>query len=543
MTRAALAALLVGAALTACGERAPEGAPGEDVPEERRYGGTAVIGGVGQPATVNPFFLNEYVGRELATRALFTPLVRIGPDQRARPWLASSWERSEDGGRVTFRLREDVRWHDGERVTAEDVAFTFRRARDPEVGANMGHRFSAWDSVEVLDDRTVRFHVRPSADLATGLFAWATTPVAPEHVLGDVPPAELSASRFGTAEVVGSGPFRLVEHRPGDRWILEANPDFPEALGGRPYLDRLVYRVVPDESTLLAELRAGGVHFYMDVLPGQAERIRGAPDLRLATFPFPHYGFVVWNTRREPFDEERLRRALTLATDRQAMIRSQLEGLGRPATGPLGPWHWAYDSAWRPAPHDPDSARALLDAAGWRDADEDGVRERAGTELAFDLLAPDNRVQSSLSVMLQAQLAEVGVAVRPRVREFASMVGALTGRARDFDAAMLSFQPDLVVDDRDLWHCDRETHPLHLSGWCDPALDGVLDSLTVAPDRDARRRLLRRYSELVYRAHPFTFLYFEDRADGIRRALMGVELDARGELVSVADWWIRPEAR
>lgn len=545
MKRAGLAAALLALAAASCGEPEPaaDRAPEEEVAEERRYGGTAVVAGLGQPPSVNPFFLTDYVARELATRALFTPLVRLGPDQRPRPWLARTWDRSEDGATVTFRLRDDVSWHDGEPVTAADVAFTFRTARNPNVGAAMAHRFSAWDSVEVLGDHELRFHVDPSADLSTGLFAWAMTPVAPEHLLGDVPPSELSTAPFGTREPVGSGPFRFVDHRAGDRWILEANPDHPEALGGRPYLDRLVYRVVPDESTLLAELRRGEVHFYMKVLPSQAERIREAPDLRLATFSFPQYGFVAWNTRRAPFGEEALRRALTLAIDRRALISSQLHGLGSPATGPLGPWQWAYDTTWRPAPHDPDSARALLDGLGWRDGDGDGVRERGGRDLAFALLAPDNQLQGDLAVMIQAQLAEVGVALRPRVREWASMVGDLTGRGRDFDAAILSFQPDLVVDDRDLWHCERPDHPLHLSGWCDPTLDAVMDSLTVASDRETRRRLLRRYNELVYRAHPFTFLYFERRADGLRRSLHGVELDARGELVSVTEWWIHPDAR
>lgn len=540
----AFGALLAALAL-ACGGEPDAGSdrtPADDVPEEERYGGTAVVAGLGQPPSVNPFFLTDYVGRELATRALFIPLVRLGPDQRPEPWLARSWERSEDGATVTFRLREDVSWHDGEPVTAADVAFTFRTARNPDVGAAMVHRFASWDSVEVLGEHELLFHVDPSADLSTGLFAWAMTPVAPEHVLGEVPPAELSSSPFGR-DPVGSGPFRLVEHRAGDRWILEANPDFPRALGGRPYLDRLVYRVVPDESTLLAELRSGEVDFYMKVLPLQAERVREERDLRLATFPFPSYGFVVWNTRRAPFGEPDLRRAMTLAIDRRALVDAQLRGLGSPATGPLGPWHWAYDTAWRPAPHDPDSARALLDALGWRDRDGDGVREREGRDLAFDLLAPDNRLQGDLAVMMQAQLSEVGVALRPRVREWASMVGDLTGAGRVFDAAVLSFQPDLVVDDRDLWHCERSEHPLHLSGWCDPALDAVMDSVTAASDRDSRRRLLRRYNELVYRAHPFTFLYFERRADGLRRSLRGVELDARGELVSVTEWWIHPDAR
>lgn len=538
-----LAALLLAAAGCGGGEGggpAADGPAAGDVPEEARYGGTAVVAATGDIPTVNPFALNDYLGGQVARHALFTPLVRLDAELEPRPWLAAGWEANEDTTRITVRLREGVSWHDGEPVTAADVAFTFRRAKDPRVGSPAQPYFSAWDSVEVVDPRTLRFHVRPVANL---FFGWTLVPVAPEHLLGDVAPEELAGHTFGSMSPVGSGPFRFASREPGDRWVLEANPAFPEALGGRPYLDRLVYRVVPDESTVLAELRSGEVDFYLKMLPSQAGQVRAAPDLRLAAFPFPAYSFVVWNTRREPFRDADVRRALTLGIDRQAIIDAVLEGYGRPATGPIGPWHWAYDTAWRPIPFDPDSARALLEAAGWVDADGDGVRERGGEALRFRLLTPDNSLRRDMAVMMQEQLADVGVAVEPRVRDYASMAAALTGPERDFDAGLLALQPDLVVDQRSLWACDRQEQPFHFSGWCDPALDAVMDSMVHVRDRGRRRALLRRMNERVHRAQPFTFLYFEDRVDGLRERLRGVEMDARGELISVEDWWIHPAGR
>lgn len=534
------AALLLPLLVAACGGEAGDPAAGEEAGTEPRYGGTAVVAGTGDVGTVNPFVLNDYLGGQLARHALFTPLFRLDEELEARPWLASGWETNDDTTRITVRLHEGVRWHDGEPVTAGDVAFTFRRVKDPDVGSPAQPYFSAWESVEVVDRHTLRFRVRPVAGL---FFGWTLVPVAPEHVLGDVPPGELAGHAFGSSAPVGSGPFRFVRREAGDRWVLEANPDFPEELGGRPYLDRLVYRVVPDESTLLAELRAGEVDFYLKALPSQAGAIRGGDGLRLAVFPFPGYGFVAWNTRRAPFGDAALRRALTLGIDRRAIVDAVLEGFGRPATGPIGPWHWAYDTTWRPLPFDPDSSRALLEAAGWRDADGDGVRERDGRELRFRLLAPDNRLRRDMAVMIQEQLAEVGVAVEPRPRGFPTLAAAVTGPERDFDAALLALQPDLVVDQRSLWACDRGAQPFHISGWCDPALDAVMDSLVSAREREPRARLLRRMNELVYGAQPFTFLYFEDRVDGLRRRLRGVEMDARGELISVREWWIDPGAR
>lgn len=525
-------------ALAACGGEGTDGEP--EVPPGERDGGTAVVAGLAEAPSVNPLFLNDYVASQLAREALFVTLVELDEGIEPAPRLARSWSWSEDSTRITFRLREDVRWHDGEPVDAGDVAFTFRTVRDPDVGAQGRLYFDRWDSVEVVDDHTVRFRLEPGS---SPLFGWTRVPVVPEHVLGEVPGGELSSHAFGSTELVGSGPFRFVDHRPGDRWVLAANPDFPEGLGGPPHLERLVYRAIPDGTTLLAELRAGEVDFYMRVLPGHVDDIRSDSALRLSTRPAPSYSLVAWNSRREPLGDPRVRRALTMGIDRAELVNSAVEGLGRVASGPVGPWHPSYDSTWRPLPHAPDSARALLAAAGWRDADGDGVRERDGRPFRLELSVPDVGLRRDLAVMIQAQLAEVGVEVQPRVQEYASLVSALTGSARDFDAALLSYQPDLVIDDRDLWSCTRPDAPLHLSGWCDEALDAVMDSAAAETDRERRYRLLRRYHEMVHDAQPFTFLYFEDRADGLRRSLRGVELAPRGELISVADWWLEPGSR
>lgn len=538
---AALAAALL---LASCGgeEAGPaDDATAVDVPEEERYGGTAVIGALSDVPTVNPLVTADYMSAQVQRWVLFAPLVRVDADLTPRPHLARSWELSADSSEIVFRLRPDVSWHDGEPVTADDVAFTFRRATDPDVAFPNRDYFDGWEEAEVVDDTTVRFTLRPTADV---LFGWSQTPVVPEHVLGDVPPSELSSHPFGTSAPVGNGPFRFVERQAGDRWIFEANEDFPEALGGRPYLDRLVIRVVPDASTLAAELRRGEVHLAVQLPPRSVTGLEGIEGLRIETFPFPRYAFIGWNTRRSPFDDGRVRRALTMALDRQQILDAAREGLGSVATGPLGPWHWAYDSAWAPLPHAADSARALLEAAGWTDADGDGVRESGGEELAFDLLTTSSpQTYQDVAVMAQSDLDEVGVSVSVRTMEGAALAGTVTDPGREFDAFLLSWQPDLSVDERHFWACDRMDRPFQFSGWCDPGLDAIMDSVPMALPRETRRDLLRRYHERVAEAQPFTFMFYEDGADGVRRELRNVEPGPRGELVGVDRWWLLPGVR
>ena len=537
-----LAAALLAAVAVGCGEGGGDaGAGGPSagpVSDSARFGGSAVVAGREEISSMNALVSTGTTAGQIQRHVLFTTLVRYDSLLQPRPYLARSWEVSADSTEVVFRLREDVRWHDGEPTTAEDVAFTFRRAKDPRVPFANRSYFARWDSVEVVDRYTVRFHVRPTYALLLG---WVKTPIMPEHVLGAVPDTALRTHPFGTRSPVGNGPFRFVDHRPGERWVFEANPEFPRALGGRPYLDRLVYRVVPDPAARMAELRSGGVDLVPRISPSRIEEVRSSADLRLASYPSSEYVFITWNQRRPLFRDPRVRRALTMAIDRSTLVESVRQGHGRVADAPMGPWHWAFDSAWVPLPHAPDSARALLEAAGWRDRDGDGLRERDGRTFSFELITAGPSQRRDAALLVQSDLRDVGVEMSPGVLEFSSLISAVTGAERDYGAALLSWTRDLVVDDRDLWSCDRPDAPFAFAGYCSPDVEAVVDSLALARGRDERRRLLSRYREILVRDQPYTFLYHVTRLDAHRRGLRGLTLDARGAWTSARRWWLAPD--
>ncbi len=494
---------------------------------------TVVMADESEVVSLNSLVPGGAVGEQIQKYVLFTTLVRLDSALEPRPYLARSWELNEEGTELTVRLREDVRWSDGEPTTAEDVAFTFRRAKDPDVPFPNRSYFDRWESVEVVDEYTLRFRLRPHYGYMLG---WAETAIMPAHVLGDVDPSELRSHPFGAGEAVTNGPFRLAEHRPQERWTFTANPEFPEALGGPPEIERLVYRIVPEPSARLAELRAGRVHMVPTLSAEAASGLEGEPEVVVETHPRPAYTFIVWNTRRELFASPRVRRALTMALDREGILRSVRGGHGSVAGGPVGPWHWAHDTAWRPLPHDPDSARSLLAAEGWRDRDGDGVRERDGRDFSFELLTNPGSERRDIAVMVQSDLGEVGVEVSPRSRESTAMASSLTRPEREFDAAVLSWVRDILVDDEDLWACDRRDAPYQFTGYCNPTVDAVLDTAARARDREERRRLLRRYHELVGADQPYTFLYHETGLSARRRSLEGVRMGPRGQLVTVARW-------
>ncbi|MEJ2539041.1 MAG: ABC transporter substrate-binding protein [Gemmatimonadota bacterium] len=518
------------------------------VPEDPAYGGAAVVGGITdlirgmnalQTVDINASQYQQFVN-------LMT-LIQVDRELEPTPYLAESWTVSEDGTSLTFRLRDDVYWHDGERTDAYDVAFTYLRATDPET-AFPNAAFFRWyvpgeAGVEVEDSLTVTFRMEPHSEV---LDPWRALAIMPRHLLEDVPPSELASHPFGTVCPVGNGPFVFLAHRPDESWIFEANPAFPAELGGRPFLDRLVYRVVPEQTTLLTELLTGSVDVYVDMRPDQAAVVMESDDADVLTMDARSYTFVAWNSRRAELADPRVRQALTLAIDRSAVVDALLRGYGTLARTGIPPYHWAYDPEMDGLDYDPARARTLLTEAGWTDRDGDGVRENAdGLPLELVLIFnAANQDRRTIAELMQAQLREVGVELTPEPLEAGTMAARATDpERRDFDGLILEWFPEFRVDETDLFAGSRVDSDYAFAGLQDREIDRLLDRLQVELDRGVARPLWERYQRRIVELQPFTYFYYAQRLAGVSRRLRGVEMDFRGEWSSVRDWRIDPAER
>src|SRR5690606_36587815 len=223
-------------------------------------------------------------------------------------------------------------------TTSRDVVFTFERIKDPDLPFPVPEYFELWTAVEAPDSFTVRFTFAPHLDPLAG---WALVPIAPAHILDTIPSARMLQAAFNRAPV-GNGPFRFVEYRQNDRWVFEANTDFPEALGGRPYVDRVVWRPIPDGNAQITELRTGSAQISLTPQAQQYATLRNAAGFRGIDKQGRQYASAIWNSRVPPLDDARVRLALGLAIDRQKIIQTLREGFGAPAVGPVGPSHWAF---------------------------------------------------------------------------------------------------------------------------------------------------------------------------------------------------------
>lgn len=365
---------------------------------------------------------------------------------------------------------------------------------------------------------------------------------AARHLLQDVAAAELSQAPFNQSPV-GSGPFRFVQWDRNRQLVLEANPDFPEELGGRPYLDRFIFRVIPEATTMITELMNGSVDAIgYTLLPDQAVQLQNQSGIDLRHFPSREFTYLGWNNERPQFEDAETRRALAMALNRPQLIDALLHGYAVPANGMIPPWSPMFSDR-DPLPADPDGARQLLTQAGWRDANGDGVLDRNGRPLQFDILVNSaNRTHQDLATVIQQQLQAVGAAVEIRTVEFQTLLQQ--HKARDYDAVISNWTLDTFkVDPTPLFSCEeaRTEQSANRAGFCDPQLDQLVDRGVRSPDDGEARQIWGEYSAALQQAQPITFLYWSEDLGAVGPRLQNVEMDVRSKLANAREWWIPTE--
>ena len=346
-----------------------------------------MIGYLGDATSLNPVIATD--GQSyIAEWPIFDSLVELDEKLGVKPLLAESWEVSRDGLTYTFKLKKGVKWHDGKPFTARDVAFTFYSVLDPKVTTPHRGYFDALvgfpeltnkdnpkkpeelaqKPIEVIDDHTIRFRLRYPYGAFLAVLVNPRAGIIPEHLLKGV---DLNTAEYNR-KPIGTGPFKFVEWKRGERIVLEANPDYH---AGRPALDRLIYRVIPDTVVLLQELRAGGVDFIERPPLTEVGRLKQTPGLKVLTADNTSYTYFGFRQDLAPFDDLRVRRALYHAIDIPAIVREVLQGYGGdleravPA-GQLGVRPLGQALRLRPEPGQGAPRRGRLEARAGRDPDE-----------------------------------------------------------------------------------------------------------------------------------------------------------------------------
>lgn len=474
--------------------------------------------------------------------AMFLRLAREQPDFQQHPptfapRLARSWKPSPDRLALTFHLRDDVLWSDGVPVTADDVRFTWQAQTSSDVAWPNSYLKESIRDVEVVDPHTVRFHFTRA--YATQLLDANEGFILPKHSWSRVPFAKWSGSGdWFRDHLVVDGPFTLERWKPQEEIVLRANPRYFEA--GKPLLKQVVFRLVPDEAARLQELLGGAAQIVEAVPPDRADEVAHAPGRALDQLWARRYTAIIWNTRRAPLDDAMVRRALTMAIDRQALVEALWHGRARVADSPILTTVWAHPPDLSPWPYDSAGARRLLESRGFRDANGDGVLERNGKPIEIELATTTgNQIRRDALVLIQDQLKRAGVAVVPAFREGAAQNAKLA--AHDFDGALVTWSIDTGLDLR-YGFDSRDPDESNWGRYKNAEVDRLLDEIDHQPDLAAAKPLLVRVQHLIHEDQPYTFLWEPPVFVG-RDARLRATPSALSTFTGLEDWTFVAEPR
>jgi peptide/nickel transport system substrate-binding protein len=400
------------------------GVPADAQPQR---GGTLTIALPNEPPHLNSAIDTTQQVKIVASK-IYSGLARYDLNMNMQPDLALSWSVSADGRRITFNLRRDVKWHDGRDFTARDVEYSVMRG----FGQNNGlvrAAFSAVERVETPDPHTAILVLRQPAVAIMNALPVATATILPAHLYDGADIRQNPAN----LRPVGTGPFRFVEWRRGSAIVLERNPNYFEE--GRPYLDRIVFRVIPDTQARGAAVESGEVDmvFHSTAAASDARRLGALPHLNVTTdgyFFDSTVAFMEFNMGHPILGDARVRRALAHAVDRRFILDNIWMGFGRVASSPV---HYALRQAHSDDvpqyPVDLRRAEQLLDEAG-RPRGADGVRFR----MTIDFV-PFGDQYSRMAQYVRQQFAQIGVQAEVRNSDFATWVRRIWTQ-RDWDANM-----------------------------------------------------------------------------------------------------------
>lgn len=490
-------------------------APSSDQPAPAEAGppaeptGTLIVALPLDPNSINPPNAAERMADNVVDQ-IFDSLIEVDKATgELLPGLATEWSVNEDGTEYTFKLREGVTFHDGTPFTAADVVATYEAGKDPANAYAGGYEGVV---VEVIDDYNVK--IKPPTPDVTFLRGTAGL----NSIISDEQYAKEGREGLET-HPIGTGPFRFVEWKKGDRLVLEANPDYWEE--GKPYLQQVIFRPIPESSTRLAAIQTGEVHIVNRLSSDEAQTLEGASNVRVVQYPADRVYYIAFNNLTtgvgQPTEDVRVRQAMNYAVDRQAIIASLFGGFARLSTGFVTPSNLGFDDTLQPYPYDPERARALLAEAGYADGFTIGMACPIGAYTSFeDVCQAIANYLGEVGIKMEGgevQLMESGVYWDlESKKELPPLFGD------SWSASVGEALPRLTGG---LGGADSS-----YSAWAEPTTDDLLDRIAAAFDTDKRAALYKELQTYMYENPQFIYLYEPNSFEAVSTKVEGYVPDS-----------------
>ncbi|MDD2366829.1 MAG: peptide-binding protein [Desulfuromonadaceae bacterium] len=494
-------------------------------------GDSLVEGTIGEASTLIPILASDSSSFAVAGQ-IYNGLIKYDKNLKIVGDLAESFDISGDGLTITFHLHRGVKWHDGAPFTSRDVLYTYRVTIDPNTPTAYAEDFKQVKHISAPDDYTIR--VVYANPFAPALASWGMN-ILPAHLLENQDITKSPLAR----KPVGTGPYRFKEWIAGQKIVLEANSDY---FNGRPYIDRYIYRIIPDTSTMYMELKSSGIDL-MSLTPVQYARQtankRFTSRFNKYRYPSSSYLYMGYNLRHPLFSDKRIRQAITSSINKDELVQGVLFGMGQKSAGPIVPGRWAYNPEIKDFNYDTKRAVELLKQAGWEEKNNEGFLVKNGKPLSFTILTNQGNQQRLMTAQIvQQRLRTVGIDVKIRVVEWAAFLKEFINKG-NFEVVMLAWNISQDPDMYDIWHSSK-TAPgeLNFIGYKNSEVDRLLVEGRGTFDMEKRKKAYFRIQEILAEDQPYTFLYVPDALPVVSSRIRGIEPAPAGIGYNQNFWYV-----
>ncbi|MHB0946526.1 MAG: ABC transporter substrate-binding protein [Sedimentisphaerales bacterium] len=494
-----------------------------------------------EPKTLNLISTNSDIyTRWMCFQQVFEPLMAYDYDEiKLKPVLAESYEISADDLEITFKLRNDIHFSDGVPITADDVVFTYQTVINLLIdAADLASSYIDVKGVEKIDDRTVKFYMKQPYFLATEILSFWNIGIYPKHIYDFKNPEEFNKR---TSNPVGSGPYVFEKWDGGDKVAFRRNENY---WGAKPKIKKVVYKFMLNDRARLAALQSGDVDM---IIPSPDQYVELVKDKNFAEKynclaywnPGTPFYYLGWNQNTPFFAEKNVRLAMTYMLDRESLISHILKNSGKAITGPYYIYAPENDPNIKPLPYDVKKAGELLDAAGWKDSDGDGVRDKNGKPFKFKFsYAADNSIYQNIANYLKDSAAKLGIEVVADPVEWSVLITRLP--EHKFDALIMGWGGAIIDDNYQIFHSSQiNNRGCNYVGLNNPQTDKLLERIRRTLDDNERIALSRKLHRLVYDEQPYTFLFSRPTYKIVDRRFENVIIHKLG--VKEEEWFVPKE--
>ena len=544
-----LSTALMCTALTGCGSSGSETSEGE-AKDTIVYSMNTAPQGIFNPLISN-LAMDHYV-----ESVVYASLMTVNDQGELETYLADEYEVSDDQKTITYKINEDAKWHDGEDVTAEDIAFTFTSMASGDYtggyygdvqnikGAQDYHdgKSSEIEGIKVVDENTIEIEFeKVYAPAVTNL---GTVQILPEHVWSEVAVGEWTNKTELLNNPIGCGPYKLTEYKSGSYVKFEATSDF---FGGEAKTKNLVFKVINADTTQ-AEFKSGSIDIanVEGLTKADIDSLveEGYKKIDYDNYMFTYMGF---NLRNEKLQDVNLRKAFMHAINREGIVDNVVEGRGQVVNAPMLPSSWAYpeESMLDSYEYDVEKAKSVLKEAGWEDKDGDGIVENEdGEKLELTLVCQTNHpIREKTAVVIQENLKEIGVKIEIDSMEYSSVMDQVVAN-HEFDLYMMGNTLSLDPDPRPMWHSDAISNEKGVVGYnivayYNEETDKLIEEGNATLDQSERKEIYNEFGKILNEDVPEAYLFCQDIERVYNSKLEGYKPSTFNEFYNVHNWVIK----